>query len=80
MTRGRGAPPLEWRDQLIALVRSLYSPDVTAMGTAHFVQTVRLLLHALDRDVENIHEVIAGALRRRQQPPFVVNWGNTLYY
>jgi hypothetical protein len=70
---GRGRPPLEWRDDLIAAVRGAYPPyaDVLDRGS-HFERTIEITLGFLDvDDVGDLHVVIEDALHRRSTPPFV---------
>jgi hypothetical protein len=70
-----GAPAHEWRDSLIALVWSFYPPAARTEGgrlSPHLIDTVRQLLDALDRPVENLPEVMRAALKRCPDPPFTI--------
>jgi hypothetical protein len=69
----RGAPPVKWRDDLIALVHSHYPPTkLTVSWSSHFERTIALLLGYLGSDVEDLHKQVRRVLARQPHPPFVV--------
>jgi hypothetical protein len=66
----RGRRPEEWRDDLIALVRSRY-PETFKRGLrAHFEYTIALLLKFIDAEPDDIKATVRDVLRRNPQPPF----------
>jgi len=74
-SRPEGRRSHAWRDHLIATLHGLYTaePDHT-----HFVETVRIALDAIDSEVDNVHEVIDGALRRQPTAPRRVENGQII--
>lgn len=74
----RGAPPLEWRDNLISVVFSVYPMSRAKKSDgSHFEQTVSLLLEFLGLPLSDPHKQIEQSLRRKTRggvviPPFRV--------
>jgi hypothetical protein len=68
--RRRGRPPFEWRDDLIAVAFNTYPPGMAINSAdSHFETTITMLFGFLSHSVEDVHSVIADALRRRPVPP-----------
>jgi hypothetical protein len=69
----RRRPPINWRDNLISVLFSVH-PSREEQD-AHFTSLVTMVLDAIDPGgrPSKIHQVIAGALRRNPEPPFVVS-------
>lgn len=69
----KGRRPEEWRDELVALVHSLYPERVIAKrgGKAHRDKTVAKLLDFLDVEVSEVSKTVRDSLERAPRPPFV---------
>ncbi|WP_242344006.1 hypothetical protein [Anaeromyxobacter terrae] len=72
--RGRGgAPPVEWREDLIALVHAHYPRGkATATRYGHFENTIELLLGYLGEELEDLHVQIVRTLARKPHSPFIM--------
>lgn len=71
--RRRGAPPVEWRDALIALVHAHYPEDRRAVAQfSHFEDTIALLLGYLGAEIENLHKQIVRTLKRKPRSPLLL--------
>ncbi len=65
----RGTPRDVHRDNLIAMIYSLYPPGAAKKTQgSHFEQTVEMVLQFVGRDIQNIHGLVLAALERTDPP------------
>lgn len=77
--RRRGAPRIEWREELVSLVYAHYPANKRSKTEfGHFEETIALLFGFLGVTLSDLHKEVCRILKRNPEPPFIITEESSL--